>query len=197
MAAFADALDLRTAVAEMMKDASWVDVFGRMLIMAELRINRTARHRNMMATATVTFAGGEAPLPADFIEPRALYTSTGDSEMLQAPVAFVRQSGTQYRYYAIDGSNLVVYGLDGDRTLDYWATVPTLTGSLADTSWVLTQYPDVYLYTVATEVANYLQDADKAAAMDAAAERALAQMNTESDRARFSRAVVMPRGVNP
>jgi hypothetical protein len=197
MAVFADALDLRTAVAELMKDATWTDIFPRMVIMAELRINRTARHRNMITSATVTFADGVAPLPADFIEPLHLYTSTGDSEMLQAPLSTVKASGTQYRYYAIDGDNLVVYGLDGDRTLEYWATIPTISAALTDTSWVLTQYPDVYLYTVATEAANYLQNADKAAAMDAAAERALAAMKAESDRARFARAVVVPKGVNP
>jgi hypothetical protein len=196
MAAFADVLDLRTAVVDLLKSAAFVDVFNRLLIMAELRINRTARHRGMIASTTVTFTAGAAPLPADFIEPLHLYTTTG-GEMMQAPLSTVAMSGSQYRFYAIDGSDLRVYGLSGDRTFDYWATVPTLTGALTDTSWVLTQYPDVYLYTVATEAANYLQDADKAAAMDAAAERALETMNTDSKRAQYARAVVVPKGINP
>jgi hypothetical protein len=196
MAAFVDALDLRTAVVELVKNATIVDVFGRLLIMAEMRINREARHRKMIASATLTFTDGEATLPTDFIEPLHLYGES-NAELVQAPLTMVKDPWSQWRYYAIDGSNVLVYGFNGTKTFEYWSKIPTLTSSLTDTNWVLTDYPDVYLYTTATEAAGYLQNAEMASAYDNAAMRALDAMKLETDRARWSRAVVVPRGVNP
>lgn len=196
MAVFDDALDLRTAVVELVKDPSIVDVWTRTLSMAEVRINRIARHRRQITATTLAFVDGEADLPADFLEVLHLY-GTGNAEMFEVPLSITKDTGSMWRYFSIDGEKAYIYGFSGDRTMEYFATIPTITTSLASTSWVLTGYPDVYLYTTAAEAAAHLQDTERAAAFAQLADRALTDMHRESNRARFGRGVVIPRGANP
>lgn len=196
MAVLADNLDLRTNVVELVKNPSIIDVWGRILGMTEVRINRVARHRNQITSATVTFVDGEAPLPADFLEVLHLYDQS-NCEMFAGPLSLVKGTGSMYRYYAIDGSSIWNYGYSGDRTLEYYASVPTISAALTDTNWLLASYPDVYLYIAAGEAAAHLQDTERASVFAGLADTALSDMHRDSNRARFSRGVVIPRGVNP
>lgn len=196
MAVFADQLDLRTAVVELVKEPKIVEVWPRILGMAERRINRSSRHRKQIDSVTLTFVNGAANLPADFLEILHLYDQHG-SEMFQVPLSTTKRTGSAYRYFAIDGSQIIVYGLTGSRDLDYYAEIPSIAALPTDTSWLLNDYPDVYLYTAGAEAAAWLQDVERAGSFAQLADQAMREMAVDSHRARFSRGVIIPRGVNP
>lgn len=196
MTAFADLLDLRTAVVEQVGRADIVDVFPRLVRLAEAGFNRNIRTKEQIATATLTFASGVAALPSDFAEAIGLYNASG-YEYVQQPVQATRAINGAGSFYSIAGSNITVNGYDGDLTLQYYATLPTITDGMTDTNWLLTKYPGVYLYGVALEAAKHLRDAEMGKAYAALLRQELDDLSADDFRARYSRARVRLQGVTP
>ena len=196
MAVFADQLDLRTAVIEAIGDPGISDVFPRLLSMAENNINRQIRHRKQITSASLTFTAGVAPLPADFLEVLRLYDSY-DQEMYQAPLSTVKLPFSSHRYFAINDDSALVYGFEGDKTLEYYASIPTITADFTDTNWLLVSYPDVYLYATAFEAAKQVKNAELAAVHERLMKQAFEDMKIDGDRAQFARAVVRVQGLTP
>lgn len=191
MAAFNDALDLRTAVVEHVGQPAIADVWPRLVSMAESRLNRTLRMRDQMTTATVDLTSGTATLPADFAEGIGLFHAQG--------YEYVMQPSQQKRgkYYHVSGGNLVSEDISGELEFQYYATLPTLADSLTATNWLLTKYPDVYLYAVAFEAAKYVRDAELAAQTREMMSDAIAMAKGDDEAARYSRARVRVAGVTP
>lgn len=189
--AFADFIDLRTAVIEHVKDPGIADVFPRLLAIAESRLNRTLRMRAQITSATVTFVDGRAPLPANMAEVIGLYDATG-AEYVQQAVQ--DRSG---RYYSIQGDELVTLAFSGDLALDFYAMIPPLGVSITTTNWLLSKYPEVYLYAVGFEAAKQTQNADLASATKALLDGAIAEAKADDMTSRYSRARVRVYGVTP
>lgn len=196
MAAFADLLDLRTAVIEHVGRPDIAEVFPRLVALAEAAFNRRLRLRDQITSASLTFASGVAPLPADFAEAIGLYDAQG-YEYVAQPLQQVKITGSG-SYYAITGSQVVTFNASGNRTFEYFATLPTITdGGMTDTNWLLTKYPTIYLYGVAVEAAKYLKDVDLARATAQLLEMSYAEAESDDARARYSRARVRMSGVTP
>jgi hypothetical protein len=189
--AFADFIDLRTAVIEHVKDPGIADVFPRLLAIAESRLNRTLRMRAQITSATVTFVDGRAPIPTNLAEVIGLYDATGAEYVQQAAQD---RSG---RYYSIQGDELVTLAFAGDLTLDFYAMIPPLGTSITATNWLLSKYPEVYLYAVGFEAAKQTQNADLASATKALLDGAIAEAKADDMTARYSRARVRVYGVTP
>lgn len=196
MAAFADYLDLKVAVAEHVGNRNLSDVMDRFTLMAEAWLNQKLRAREQMTDATITFVSGVAPLPADLLEIISLFSPQGWA-LVAGSIADTKWPDSQYRRYAIDGSNVLMYGLDGDREIRYYAALPTLTTSSATTNWLLTKYPHVYLYAVGMEAAKFLRDTNLAQLTSTLLTAALSDMKVDDGRARWSNATVRPAMVMP
>ncbi len=190
MPVFADLLDLRTAVVELVRDSSIADVFPRLVAMAENGLSRQLRMRQQITNATVTFAGGLAPMPDDCVEIIGLFSANG--------CEYVEQSlhHKQGYTYSIQGDNLVGANLSGDFALDYYGEIPALTG-MDKTNWLLRRYPDVYLYAVGFEAAKHLQQAEIGTATRAGLMDAIATARADDQSLRYSRARVRVAGVTP
>lgn len=194
--AFDDLLDLRTAVIEHVGRPDIADVFPRLVKLAEAAFNRRLRMRDQITSTTVTLSSGTANLPSDYAEIIGLYDSNG-AEYVQQPLHRVKESGTR-PFYAISGSTIVTNGYDGDRTLEYYAKVPTLTdGGMTDTNWLLTKYPSIYLYGVGLEAAKYVKDAELASVTRGLLDAEISDAEGDDFRSRYSRARVRIAGVNP
>lgn len=148
--AFTDYLDLRTAVLEMVGRTDITDVFDRFTKLAESRINRELRCRDQITDTTIAVSSGTGALPSDFQEMIGVYDTSGFEYVAQPSQAY---KPTNYSFYTIEGSNLVAD--DRTYTVQYYASVPTLTTSLTTTNWLLTKYPHVYLYAVVEEALKY------------------------------------------
>lgn len=196
MTVFADLLDLRTAVVEQVANPNIVDVFPRLVGLAEAYLNRNLRTASQIKTATVTFAVGVAPLPADFAEIIGLYSASG-MEYVQRPVQSTKPASGTGHFYSVNASGLFMNGYSGDMQLEYYATLPTISGAMTDTNWLLAKYPSVYLSTVSLEAAKFMRDAEMAKAMAALVQEAMAEVASDDFSSRYSRARVRIGGVTP
>lgn len=196
MVAFADYLDLRVAVAEAVGNRNISDVMPRLVQMAESTLNQKLRHRSQITSSTLTFASGVSPLPADFLEMINVFGLYGTA-MRAGSIADVNRSGSEYSRYAINGTDILIYGVDGDRDITYFAKIPTITTSVSSTNWLLSGYPSVYLHAAAFEAAKFLRDAELAQAEQALLTQALNDMKVDDERARWSNTTVRIQMVTP
>jgi hypothetical protein len=194
MTAFADHLDLRTAVLEMVGRTDIVDVFPRLLKLAEAYLNRQLRLRDQIASANLTVATRIAPLPADFLEVIALYDST-QVELIAQPLHALEDVCPARTFYAIDGAN--IRATDGEVKLDYYARIPTIADAITDSNWLLQKYPSVYLYAVGLEAVKYIRDIEAIPGMKRMVEDELGEAFADDERARYSGARVRVGGVTP
>jgi len=194
MTAFADFIDLQTAVVEHVRNPSIADVFPRLVKLAEVGFNRRLRCREQISTATVTISGGAGVLPADMAEIIGVYDAAG-VEYIAQPLQAVKVSQGR-GYYAISGGNIVTRN-DEDLTVEYYANVPTITDSLTDSNWLLQKHPGLYLYGVGVEAAKYLRDVETAQATSALLDMEYTAAAAQDDQDRYSRARVRVSGVTP
>jgi hypothetical protein len=120
---------------------------------APLRLNA------MLTTETASLAA----LPADFLEaarftvpasqkPRALtYVTPEEFDPMATGCAFPRH------YTMQDGGIAVEGGIPAAFTFSYYRRFPALVAD-ADTNWLLTNYPNVYLYSALIEAYAHVKD---------------------------------------
>jgi hypothetical protein len=194
MTVFADALDLRTAVIEHVRNPGITDVFPRLVKMAETTFNRRLRCREQVSTASVVITGGVAALPTDFQEVIGVYTGAG-IEYIAQPLQVLQEVQSR-GYFGISGTNIMARN-DETLTLQYYAKIPTIADDLTDTNWLLEKHPGLYLYAVGLEAAKYLRDVETAQATNTLVEMEFTAAATEDAQQRYSRARVRVQGVTP
>lgn len=192
--AFADFLDLQTAVIEQVGRPDIADVMPRLVKLAEAGLNRRLRCADQMTTAPVTVSAGSAALPADFLEAIGLFDAAG-GELIQQPIHMLKD-GASRGHYAIEGGNLIC-NADADYSLAYYASLPTLTASMTATNWLLAKFPAAYLYAVGYEAAKYARDVEGAQAAKGLFEMEIADVQAADASARYARARVVLPGVTP
>lgn len=167
--------DLKSAVADWLVRTDLGLKIPDFIALAEARINRELRTREMISTATASVSTQAITIPSDFIEVYRFvldtesdvpleYRPAEDSERRTAGVTsgepqWFSVVGTQFRLYPTP---------DGEYTytLDYYGKVPALSDS-ASTNWLLTKAPDLYLFGALKEGAGYLLDTATEQAWDA------------------------------
>jgi hypothetical protein len=194
MTAFADLLDLQTAVIERVKNVSIADVFPQLVKLAEASFNRRLRCREQMTTASVAITSGTATLPTDFEEIVGVYDSSG-YEFINQPVQSLQQVQTR-GYYAISGSSILAKN-DETLTLQYYAKLPTITDSMTDSNWLLQRHPSLYLYGVAFEAAKHLASPELAQAIGPILELEYQAVDAADASGRYARARVRVQGPTP
>lgn len=192
--AFADLLDLQTAVIEHVRDPSIADVMPRLVKLAESDFSKRLRCREQMSSASLAVTGGSASLPVDFQEIIGVYSASG-VEYIQQPLQAL-QGQQQAGYYALSGAYLVSKA-DETLTLQYYAKIPTISASMTDSNWLLQKHPKLYLYGVGMEAAKYLRDVETAQATGSFLEEAYQAASSEDAGQRYSRARVRVQGVTP
>jgi hypothetical protein len=196
MAALADYLDLRVAVGDHVGNRNLSDVMPRLVQQAETYLNKELRTRQQVTYATLTFANGAAPLPADFLEIITVFDAF-NNPMRATQLADQRRIGSMYSRYSIDASNINISGYSGDRDIQYYAKLPTLTAGPTTSNWLLAECPDVYLYAVGLEAAKFLKDVDLATATKTLLEGAMSELRMGDERARWANSTVRVQGCTP
>lgn len=193
---FADYLDLRLAVSEHVGNRNISDVMKRLVQQAESNLNRQLRTRKQITSDTLTFTSGAATLPTDFLEMINVYDGYGQP-MRAGSLAGNKAYGANYYRYSVNGSQLLIEGADGDRDIDYFAAIPTITGSSGGTNWLLAQYPDLYLYATGLEAAKFLRDTDLVTATQPLLAQSMASVMADDERARWANSTVRVVGITP
>lgn len=195
MTAFADYLDLRTAVIDDVGRPDLARKFDRITKLAEAWLNTKLRFSDQITDDTVTFSSGSAALPADCLQVIGLYDSNG-YEYVQQPAQSVKTTASR-GFYSEQGGNLVSATITGTLTLQYYAKLSTLTASMATSNWLLQKYPSVYLYAVGAEAAKAAKDLELASGMMQLRDLALSEATADDTARRYARARVRVEGPTP
>lgn len=158
--------DLQTSVASWLARTDLTTQIPDFVALAESRMNRELRVREMITTETGTVTGQDLDVPTDFIEVVRIkldtesdlpleYRPLEDSEQRVAAIV-----NGQPRWFTILGTSFKFYpspDTDYDYTLDYYATLPALSDT-DQTNWLILKAPDLYLFGALAEAAPYLMD---------------------------------------
>lgn len=187
--------DLQSAIADFLNRDDLTATIPTFISLAEADINRTVRHWRMEKRVTAELDTRYSAIPADFLEAIRFEIVSGDMR----PIELISQGEMQERryrnlntsgkpaYYAITAGEVEVYPTpDGtyDVELYYYARTPAL--SVADpTNWLLTYFPDAYLYSALVHSAPYLQEDARIQVWAALQQNAINAINAESEKSKF------------
>ena len=189
---------LKTAVADFLNRDDLTSAIENFIALSEAQINRDIRHWKMETRSSGQQDAGDeySQVPADWMETiRFHVTDNGTSPLnliSRAAMSDKRASkedatGTPTHYTHADGQ-FQLYPTPSATTnteLLYYAKTTALSASNAD-NWLLLEAPDVYLYGTLLHSAPYLGEDERIAVWAQMYAAAIQQLNTTSDKSRFS-----------
>lgn len=187
--------ELKSAVADWLNRADLTSAIPNFVALAEAKFNRDLRTRQQVKRAYATLTGQYIQLPTDWAEGINLQLNVNPVRVLdfvttdQADRIKARRYGdTDADAYTIVGSQLEVIPVVGDNTeieMAYYAKVPALSDSNT-TNWLLTEWPDLYLYGTLVHAAPYLREDDRIATWKGLADQLTEEIRLSDERAKHS-----------
>jgi hypothetical protein len=187
--------DLQSAIADFLNRDDLAATIPTFISLAEADINRSVRHWRMEKRSTAELDTQYSAIPADFLEVIRFYITSNDTRPLEL-ISQAELLDRKYRnldtsgkpaYYAITAGEIEVYPVpDGtyDVELYYYARTPALSVS-EPTNWLLTYFPDAYLYSALIHSAPYLQEDSRIQTWAALQQNAINAINAESEKSKF------------
>lgn len=187
--------ELKTAVANWLARSDLTDRIPEFIALAEARMSRALETRTQEKRATHTLAVGDAyvVLPSDLRSVRTVKLLTSPTTVLDylspdAIDSIYPSTGTGTpRAYTVIGTE-IRFAPAPDDTYDaeiaYLTGVPSLSDA-APTNALLTRYPDAYLYGSLSAASVYLMDDPRVPQFEQLWSRALTEISTSEDAAKF------------
>jgi hypothetical protein len=185
--AISDNATLTAAVKNWLARADLDSVIPDFITLAESRINRDLKVRQMLTTVGLTASSREFTLPADIVSIVRVSASVGGRDKILEPLASVANinatDGLAWGY-VVEGSVGKVVGGTGseDITLSYYAKIPAVATSA---NWLITNYPDVYLYATLLEASPYLGSDGRIGTWAQGYQSAIESLNRMDSESRF------------
>jgi hypothetical protein len=161
--------ELKTAVANWLARSDLTDYIPDFITLFEAVANRRLRVRQMETTTTLTTSSGSVALPSDFQTWRRMGFASGSrtSEVEYVTPnylysAYPTSTADTPKLWTIVGSNIITRPYDDTAsalTLDYYQTITALSDA-APTNWLLTKWPDVYLFGALAEASGFIKKFD-------------------------------------
>lgn len=178
--------ELQAAISSWIPHASLAARATDFIALADARINRViVKHRvGQVATTPLAASGEWVEVPADFAAGRLLTLDGAVQRVLEykTPERLIADHPSVSvglpRWFTIHGLEIQLRPIpDGDYSLIlyYYKKLTPLSGA-APTNWMLTNYPDVYLYASLLEAAPFLQDTTQTQIWAAGYDRAIAAL---------------------
>lgn len=157
--------ELKTAVASWLHDDVFTSVIPDFITIGEATLNRQLRLFQMENTVTLSTSISDrfATLPTRFLEliDLAIYVDSYPQTLTQVSLANINERSTIVqglpRFYAV--SSNIVFDIISDSvyscSLRYYKKLDIAADT---TNFLLTAYPDLYLYSALMAAAPYLQD---------------------------------------
>lgn len=185
-----DYSDLLSAVADWTHRTDLAAKVPSFLALVETSFNRRLRCREMeTALASTALTSGQFTLPADFLSFKYLQSDTSPPQTLLLStgeyLADLQSDNGIPAYYAINGTSCSCWPTGGSVKGIYYAKIPALT-STNTTNWLMTKYPDLYLFAVLEQAAIYTRDTMLEGVMSQRTERLIASINSDSKSAEIS-----------
>jgi len=175
------------------------------ITLAEGYFQRNLRVRQMIATSTFTTTAGVATLPTDFLgaisvrrmgNPVTTLLPLDDAEFNRLYCTLT--SGTP-NAYLISGLSIYVAPVDNttNLNLNYYQKIPALSISNT-TNWLLTAYPDLYLFGTIAEAELLSKDGQSGAGWKARRDEVCQEIQmSEAFRYRAPSPQIRIQGINP
>ena len=187
--------ELQSTIADFLNRDDLTAVIPTFITLAEAEFNRRLRHWRMENRATAEVDSQYSAIPADFLEPIRLHLETSNYRTLelmsQADMQSMRMRNSdtsgEPAYYALTQGEIELYPTPDatyDLEMNYYARIPALSGSNA-TNWLLTYFPDAYLYGALAHSAPYLGEDARMATWAALLQSAIDGIIREGEQAKF------------
>jgi hypothetical protein len=188
--------DLQTTVANYLARSDLTVQIPDFIRLAEVRLRRDLRIRQMMSAATTTTTGGDATvaLPSDFLEVRDLVVQTNPVRPVNyiSPSVFSRnarvtESGVPLDYTILATEFKFAPVPDTNYTIEivYYATPPFLTDTNSSNVF-LANCPDLLLYASLVEAEPYLMNDARIQVWAGMYDRGVASLSTSDEAAQYS-----------
>jgi len=187
--------ELKTAVANWLGRSDLTARIPEFIELAEARLSREVETREQEKRATASTTGDDAyiALPTDMREIRSVQLNTSPRTVLRymTPAQIEKEfpsnrTGKPLSYSVIGKELKLAPTPDSTYTAEiiYTAGVEALSASNTN-NWVLTRYPDAYLYGTLAAASIYLVDDPRAAGFEALFQRAIEEIKLDEQRAKF------------
>lgn len=186
--------ELQTAVANWLNRDDLTAVIPDFISLTEADMDRKVRHWRMEERSTANIDARYTQLPSGFLEAVRFHLDVDERPIeLLTPLALqtrrTNNSDTQGKpsYYAIIAGQIEVWpSPDASYTgeLYYYTRTAPLTVSNT-TNWILTYFPDAYLYGALMHSAPYLVDDARAQTWAALYQQAIDGINANNEKAKF------------
>lgn len=148
--------ELKTAIANWLHRSDLTSTIPDFIALAESRLRHDIRCRAMEQSATGSLSATTVAFPTRFVEARRVMLN-GDPLHYLDPGVWEQQEYRRYGAFTILAQNFVFPRATGDYQIDYYQAFAPLSGA-SDTNWVLTNHPDIYLYSSLVEAALFLHE---------------------------------------
>lgn len=191
--ALANYNDLTSSIADFLNRDDLTSVIPDFVTMAEARLNREVRHWRQEDRVTATVDTQYTALPNNFLEPIRMSLSAGSTytlelvgvhEMANLRANAMNTTGRPRYFTILDQSIEVFPSPDADYTAElvYYETIPSLQAN--STNWLMTNYPDAYLYGSLLHSAPYLQEDARLQTWSTLYQSAISAINADAERAK-------------
>lgn len=188
--------DLQSTIANYLARSDLTTQIPDFIRLAETRLRRELRIRQMLNSATTTTTGGDATiaLPSDFLEVRDLIVQTNPVQPLtyMSPSVFSRnarvtESGLPISYTILSTEFKFAPVPDTSYTIEilYYAA-PAFLSSTNSSNAFLANCPDLLLYGSLAEAEPYLMNDARLQVWTAMYDRGLATLNAADEAAQYS-----------
>jgi hypothetical protein len=193
--------ELLTELDQWLNRSDLTDRIPTFIRLFESRANRQLRVPEMATqTSYATVSGvSQLSLPDDFLSARDLYLDSDPDVILEAmSPAALRNSYPQAitgqpSAYAVVGQQILLGPVPDSEysiLLDYYQRIPGLNEDNT-TNWLLTAYPDIYLWGSLCMAEAFLRDDPRLSVWKAAWDEATAEINVQGNRQRLPSAPLM------
>jgi hypothetical protein len=184
--------ELQTAVSDYLARSDLTAYVPNFIALAESRMNRVLRVRDMETDASITMTAGSGPLPSGYLEwLAATWNGTTDQDL-----RYVEPNSEEWRYRYRPGGNPMVFTIlgsnikikpvvTGNLSMTYYMAIPALASN--STNWLLTRSPDVYLNYSLAEAYIFIKDPTTAKDFMSLANEESNRMVTDSDSNKVAR----------
>lgn len=159
--------NLKTSITDWTHRGDLADFVDDFIDLTEARLSRDLLVSQQEARATTTASTEYLALPSDCLSIRNIQINTSPVRELiyvtPAEMDRLDDNGSTVTRYTIVGDEIQLNATSSDSLeIAYYAKVPPLSDSNT-TNWLLTSYPDVYLYGCIAEAFKYASDDQGAA----------------------------------
>lgn len=169
--------ELKSAVASWLNRSDLTAVIPDFVTLAETDIRQDVRVQAMEQIATGTLSGETLAHPSRFLEARRLVVGSDVFEYV-TPLRYTELANSGAKVFTSIGQTFYILGGAGDYSLVYYQAFTPFSAD-ADTNWLLTNAPDVYLAAACRHGASYLKDANDEQRFAQRYSAAVARLNSQ------------------